>query len=182
MRQATEIINRPSTQQTKPSTENTPTYAHSEECFDYVWRGLQAARLLTKDMGIDSVDYRYWRSQLSDMTDKHLQAGFRNSGTFHGFFTWAEFRKLCIEGYNQQLAQKRQAEQPPEIRSLEDLGRHGNKRWRELLTVTHAMQEEVGEGPITKASRDGRLTGNFIRGKSAQEIIDHCKRLYGDQP
>lgn len=80
---------------TKPFTENTRTYAHSERVFDYVWRGLQAARFITKDEVVDGTDYRYWRQMLRDLRDDQLLKGFRGTEDFTGYLTWSEFRQMC---------------------------------------------------------------------------------------
>ena len=177
MDKAANLIN-PKTLQTKPSSPSTLTFVHSEKQFDYIWRGLQAARLLTKDMVIDGTDYHYWRASLRDLSDKHLLAGLKQSQTFHGFFTWAEFRKLCVDGYSTEHAQHRQAE--PTTARLGDYSSMGNKGFQELCKVTSAMSAEEGDGPITKATKAGKLHKHFVRGKSAQEIINHCQKLYGN--
>lgn len=175
MKKAGEIISQ--TQRTKPSMQSTLTYAHSEETFDYVWRGLQAGRFLTKTMIIGGTDYLYWRSNLKDLNDKRLLAGFKHTSTFSGYLTWSEFRKLCIEGYNQENQQSRQYT----TARLSDPSTLGNERFQELMKVTNAMSAEVGEGPITIATRAGKLDLYFIRGKSAGEIINYCNKLYFGQ-
>lgn len=130
--------------------------------------------MLTKDMVINGTDYRYWRENLKDMTDKHLMAGFENSGTFHGYFTWSEFRKLCVDAYMAQTQQNHQA--VPKTAQLDRPESMGNKRFRELRTgVTDVMDEEPA---VKRASQEKKLTIGVIRGKSPQQIIDYCKRLY----
>ena len=165
------------TSQTKHSTRNTRTCAHSEEVFDYVWRGLQAARLLTKDMVINGVDYRYWRDNLRDLSDNYLRAGLKHSGTFIGYMGWGEFRKLCMDGYSIQKAQNFQSAEPTTAR-ISDFSTMGNKRFQELCQVTREMNAEPIDGPIHRATSDGKLSKSFVRGKSAEEIIDFCKNLY----
>ena len=134
--------------------------------------------MLTKDMVIDGVDYRYWKEQLNDLTDRHLKAGLKQSGTFTGYMGWGEFRKLCNEGMAIEMAQNRQA-QPPTTARLGDYSSMGNKRFQELAKVTQAMSEEKGDGPITRASRLGKLTKAVIKNKSADEIIEYAQMLYG---
>lgn len=55
----------------------------------------------------------------------------------------------------------------------------GNERFQELHKVTLAMMQEGPDGPITRATREKRLTRNFVNGKSAEEIMAFCERLYG---
>ncbi len=174
MQTPTELIT--SAQQTKPSTQSTRTYAHSDECFDYVWRGLQAGRFIPMAQVIGGVDYFYWRHQLRDLTDKHLKAGFDQTNSFKGYLTWSEFRTLCMDGFLRIREQQRQAA-PPTPAALSDLSSLGQgDRWRELSKVTAAMLAEPKDGPITKAGKSGRITTNYIRGKSATEIIEQCNR------
>lgn len=167
----------PLTPQTKPSTQSTRTYAHSDEGFDFVWRGLQAGRFIPMAQGISGVDYFYWRHQLRDLTDKHLKAGLEQTSSFKGFLTWSEFRALCMDGYLRIREQERQAE-PPTTAALSDMSSFGKgERWKELSKVTTAMMLEPKDGPITKASKAGRLTRTNTRGKSASEIIEMCRGM-----
>lgn len=144
-----------------------------------MWRGLQAGRFIEKAWIIGGMDYNYWRDNLKDLSDRHLMAGYRHSGSFRGFFTWGAFRHLCIEGVNIETEQSRRLPNPT-IHRLSDLAtKTESPRFRELMKVTEAMQEEEGEGPITRATEDGFLTGRFVKGKSAEEIISYCERKYG---
>lgn len=144
-----------------------------------MWRGLQAARFLPKTSGIGSTDYSYWRNQLHDLDNKHLRAGLELSGTFHGYLTWSEFRKLCVDGYALWTQQSRQAEAPATARLTDMRTFSKNPRFHQLLAITHAMRREEGEGPITKASRAGDLDKRFLQGKSPEEVIAFCHRKYG---
>lgn len=120
---------------------------------------------------ISGVDYFYWRHQLRDLTDKHLKAGLEQTNSFQGFLTWSEFRKLCMDGFLRIREQQRQAA-PATTAALSDMSSFGKgERWRELSQITSAMMAEPKGGPITRASKAGVLTKNFIRGKSADEII-----------
>lgn len=145
--------------------------------WDKVWRGLQAGRLLTKDMVIEGTDYRYWKDQCRDLTDKQINAGYRASSTFKGYFTIGEFKSLCIEAYQKLVEQNRRpVRTTARLSDLRTFG--GDDRWVELALVTQAMNAEEGEGPITRASRENKLTKHVIRGKSADEIISFCHDLY----
>ena len=57
---------------------------------------------------------------------------------------------------------------------LADYSTLGNERFQELAKVTQAMNEEAGNGPIRQATLAGKLTSNFVRNKSADEIINYC--------
>lgn len=134
--------------------------------------------MLTKDMVIDGTEYRYWKDQCKDLSDKHLMAGYRAAGNFKGYFTIGEFRKLCIDARQVQVEQARRKD-PPTTARLSDLRSFGQgERWNELTLVTQAMIDEEGEGPITKASRQKKLTKGVIQGKPVGEIINFCKGLY----
>lgn len=67
-----------------------------------VWRGLQAARFISKDDVVGGTDYRYWRAQLKDLTDDQLKAGLRASGEFSGYMTWSAFKNLCLDATRQE--------------------------------------------------------------------------------
>ncbi len=164
----------------KHYTQSTQSFAHSEAMFDYVWRGLQAARLLPRDSGIASNDYKYWRDQLSDLNDTYLKAGLKHSGTFQGYFTWGSFRRLCMEGYRTEVQQNRfrQMSSNARLSNLESLGK--GQRWNVLVEVTRAMLREEGNGPITQASRRKTIPGDVLRKNSAEQIIHFCQKLYGD--
>ena len=53
----------------------------------------------------------------------------------------------------------------------------GNQRFQELLKVIKAMED--GNKAVKRATLENKLNKNFIKGKSADEIIDYCNRLYG---
>lgn len=129
-------------------------------------------------MVIGSPEYFYWRDQCKDFTDKHLMAGYQAAGGFQGYFTIGEFRKLCIDGYRTLVEQNRRAE-PPTTARLSDMSSFGKgPRFKELAKVTQAMMREGPDGPITRATKDNRLTNRNVHGKSAEEIIAWCKELY----
>ena len=143
---------------TQPSRE----FSHDEGTFAKIWRGLQAGKYISKDEVAGGKDYHYWRHQLRDMTDPQLVAGLEATARFDGFLTWSEFRKLC------KPKQSASHEYPKYPRLPNKLG---NERFQELLKVTKAMKDEPTGGPIHKATLAGKLTKNFIRGKSAEEVI-----------
>lgn len=62
-----------------------------------VWRGLQAARFISKDDAVGGTDYKYWRHQLGNLTDETLKAGLKASSEFTGVMTWSAFQKLCLD-------------------------------------------------------------------------------------
>lgn len=168
-----------SAQETRPSTTNIRTYAHSEECFDAVWTALQSARLISDKWLIGGIDYGNWRDSVADLTDKHLVEGRELAVNHQGFFQLGHFRHYCIQGHNARVEQERNRRKSQErTLRLKDASRLGNKRFQELHKVTMAMLEETGEGPITRATKDRRLTKHVVQGKSADEIIAFCKALY----
>jgi hypothetical protein len=97
MHRAGDLIKLNPSEQTKPFTKNTHTYAHSDETFDMVWRGLQAGRFISKDDVIGGVDYNYWRHNLADLTDEQLMRGYEGSKDCTDYMTWSVFRNLCVE-------------------------------------------------------------------------------------
>lgn len=130
--------------------------------------------MLTKDMVINGTDYRYWRENLSDLTDNQLLAGFKNSGSFHGFFTWAELRKLCVDAYMRQTELNRRS-----VHTTARLDRPetmGNKRFSELVRGVTNIMDDVWQ--VKRATQEGHLTLRVIRGKSPEQIIEYCKGLY----
>ena len=144
-----------------------------------MWLGLQAGRFLPRDMIVGGPDYNYWRSQLADLTDKHLDAGLTQTNTFKGYLTWSEFRKLCMDGYNVHQQQRRSQYKEQAVPRLSDPASFGRgERWKELAKVTKAMMEEPPGGPIHRAALENRLTKRNIDGKSADEIIEFCNNLY----
>lgn len=85
--------------QTKPSET---TYRSSEQTFAMVWRGLQAARLISRDGGsnVGGTDYLYWRSFLRDLSAAQLEAGLKAAPNFEGYLTVGAFKTLCLQAYN----------------------------------------------------------------------------------
>ena len=165
------------TQTTQYSGKNTHTYSHTNDVFDYVWRGLQSGKFISEKWLVNQTEYHFWKVQLRDLTDKHLKAGLEQTSSFKGFLTWSEFRALCMDGYLRIREQERQAI-PPTTAALSDMSSFGKgDRWNELSKVTTAMMLEDKDGPITKASKAGRLTRNNTRGKSASEIIEMCRGM-----
>ena len=130
-------------------------------------------------MIVGGPDYNYWRSQLADLTDKHLDAGLTQTNTFKGYLTWSEFRKLCMDGYNTQTQQRRAEGIKPAVAHLSNPASFGrSERWKELAKVTKAMMEGPPGGPIHRAALENRLTKRNIDGKSADEIIEFSNNLY----
>lgn len=111
---------------------------------------------------------RSWGYGLTGLTENQVRKGLELTKDHVGFFDLGVFRQLCRQ---QQASYQQPAQLPPPSKT-------GNARFRELCKVTDAMKAEVGKGPITRATLDNRLTANFIRGKSAQQIIDYCQKLY----
>ena len=55
-----------------------------------------------------------------------------------------------------------------------------NEQTRQMLLVTQEMLSEPQSGPITRATMDGQLNSHSCKGKSAEQIIDFCYKLYGE--
>lgn len=177
MHKPTDLINQNQTGQMKQSEPHSNEYNHREDKFIETWRKLQAGKFIIKDEVVDGTDYRFWRHNLKDLTDKQLDFGVKGTSFFHGYLTWAAFRKLCID-YSRIERDRitRERSYGARISLPETLG---DKRFQELNKVTQAMSAEEGSGPIHKATLDGTLTARFVEGKSAEEIIKLCHNLYG---
>ena len=106
MKTVGQVLSQSQTGQTRQSWTRSVTYSHSEQQFIEIWRGLQAAKFLTKDELVNGTDYKYWRANLHDMTDEQLVLGLDASRNFHGFMTWSEFRKLCVDSTKSFAAHK----------------------------------------------------------------------------
>ena len=55
-----------------------------------------------------------------------------------------------------------------------------NEQTRQMLLVTQEMLSEPQSGPITRATMDGQLNSHSCKGKSAEQIIEFCHKLYGE--
>jgi hypothetical protein len=79
------------TQNSQTTSSNTP------DIFAKVWRGLQAARHISKDDGVGETDYKYWNHMLKDLTNEKLLAGLKAVDGFQGYMTIGVFKKLCLD-------------------------------------------------------------------------------------
>jgi len=115
-----------------------------------------------------------WRKGLLGLTEKDIKNGLTHTRDHVGYFDVGVFRRFCFQSTPQYHAPVK------ETARLSDLSSFGRgPRWKELSKVTAAMMEEKGDGPITRASKQGKLGISVVRNKSADEIIEHCKKLYG---
>ena len=161
----------------KQSESHSNEYNHREGKFVEIWRKLQAGKFISKIEVVDGTDYKFWRHNLKDLTDKQLDCGVKGTSFFQGYLTWAAFRKLCID--YARIDRDRQIRNNAYTARLSGPRTLGNKRFQELNKVTQAMIAEEGSGPIHKATMAGTLTAKFVEGKSAEEIIKVCQKLYG---
>jgi hypothetical protein len=134
MQKVTDLINQNLTGQTKLYSPNTPNYVHSEQVFDFVWRGLQAGRFIGKDEIIGGMDYKYWRKMLNDLTDEQLTKGFKATDNFKGFLTWSEFKTLCIDSCKTTAAYKHFLK-IPEIKATIEQNKAGMAELRRVTGV-----------------------------------------------
>jgi hypothetical protein len=115
-----------------------------------------------------------WRKGLLGLTEKEIQKGLAHTRDHVGFFDIGVFRRYCTQ------AEAKYHEPVKETARLSDLSSFGRgPRWKELSKVTAAMMEEEGDGPLTRASKQGKLRKHVIKNKSADEIIEHAQKLYG---
>ena len=114
-----------------------------------------------------------WRKGLLGLTGKDIQKGLLHSRDHVGYFDIGVFRRFCFQADVQYHAPVR------ETARLGDYSSMGNKRFQELCKVTQAMSQEEGDGPITRASKAGKLNRSVVRNKTPDEIIEHTQKLYG---
>jgi len=125
-----------------------------------------------KISSVSQTTVRSWGYGLTGLSERQIRAGLELSKDHVGYFDLGVFRQYCF--------QRQPSYQPsPTTARLSDPKTLGNSRFQELMKFTKAMDESPVGSPLHKASLDGFLTPSFIRGKSAEQLIDICNKRYG---
>ena len=115
MQTATEVISKvsqhPSSQTMQQSQQcREPKRSNTDQTFIYIWRGLQSGKFIAKSELVDGTEYKFWRHQLSDLSDEKLMAGLnatRRCDVEPYKLTWSKFREICKQATSKHASHQR---------------------------------------------------------------------------